>query len=129
MNKVHAAFQKLGVVPGASLDEVKRRYRQLAMVWHPDSMPTHEGRRAAEEELKQINNAFDCVRKHFESEHWQGPGCECQPAAAHSQQAGAHKDAHHGGHSAGNGHTGGGQSYSNSGGNSQSGKTEMVPLN
>jgi len=55
MNKIQAAYQKLGIASGTSLDAVKKRYRQLAMVWHPDRMPTPEGRRTAEEELKQIN--------------------------------------------------------------------------
>lgn len=117
MNKVHAAFQKLGVAPGASLDAVKRRYRQLAMVWHPDRMPTPDGRRVAEEELKQINNAFDCIRKHFEFEHRQGPGCACQPAATQSATGGGQNhSAENGGHSAGNAQAGGSQGYSNPGG-------------
>lgn len=117
MNKVHAAFQKLGVAPGTSFDTVKRRYRQLAMVWHPDRMPTPEGRRAAEEELKQINNAFDCIRKHYESEHRHGAGCECQPAAAQGATGGGQNhNAGYGGHTAGNGPAGGSQGYSNPGG-------------
>ncbi|MBY0293985.1 DnaJ domain-containing protein [Patescibacteria group bacterium] len=117
MNKVHAAYQKLGVAPGTSLDVAKQRYRQLAMVWHPDRMPTPDGKRTAEEELKQINNAFDCIKKHFESEHRQGPGCECQPAAVHREQTGSGQN-----HNAGNAHptgddqTGRSQGYSNPGG-------------
>lgn len=93
MNKLHAAYQKLGLEPGTPLDAVKRRYRHLAMVWHPDRMTTPEGRRTNEEELKQINNAFDCIKKHFESEHRPGPECDCQPAAAHEQQDGQWEEA------------------------------------
>jgi len=55
------------------------------MVWHPDRMPTPEGRRTTEEELKQINNAFDSTKKHFESDHRQGPRCECQPSASNQE--------------------------------------------
>lgn len=117
MNKVHAAYQKLGVAPGTSFDVAKRRYRQLVIVWHPDRMPTPEGRRTAEEELKQINNAFDSLRKHFESEHRQGPGCDCQPSAVNSQQTGSGQNQNGGNsHSNGDGHAGGGQGYSNPGG-------------
>ncbi len=116
MNKIQAAYQKLGIAPGTSLDTMKKRYRQLAMVWHPDRMPTPEGRRTAEEELKQINNAFDCIKKHFESGHRQGPECECRPTAF-NQQTGNGQNPNTGyGQSAGNGHAGGSAGYSNPGG-------------
>ncbi len=116
MNKVQAAYQKLGVAPGSSLEATKKRYRQLAMVWHPDRMPTPEGRRTAEEELKQINNAFDCIKKHFESDHRQGPGCECQPSTLNQQTGSGQKQNTGYGHSGGNGHTSGSQANSNPGG-------------
>lgn len=113
MNKIQAVYQKLGVAPGSSLDAAKKRYRQLAMVWHPDRMPTPEGRRTAEEELKQINNAFDCLKKHFETDHRQGPACECQPTAS-NPQTGNQNNGH--GKAGANGNAGGGQSSSNPGG-------------
>lgn len=81
MNTLHAAFQKLGARPGTAFDILKQRYKVLVMVWHPDRMTTDEGRKVAEEELKNINNAFDCIRKHFQSAHRQGSNCECQPEA------------------------------------------------
>lgn len=116
MNKIQAAYQKLGVAPGSSLDLAKKRYRQLAMVWHPDRMPTPEGRRTAEEELKQINNAFDCIKKHFESDHRQGPECECQLSASNQQTgSGQNQNARYG-QSAGNEQAGGRAGYSNPGG-------------
>ncbi len=119
MNKIQEAYQQLGVAPGSSLDAVKKRYRQLAMVWHPDRMPTPEGRRTAEEELKQINNAFDCIKKHFESDHRQGQVCQCQPGASF-QQAGTQtqtQNQNNGyGDSRTNGNAGSGQSTSTPGG-------------
>ena len=78
MNTLHAAFEKLGARPGTTFDILKQRYKVLVMVWHPDRMTTDEGRKVAEEELKNINNAFDCIKKHFQSGHRQGPNCECQ---------------------------------------------------
>lgn len=114
MNKTQAAYQKLGVTPGSSLEATKKRYRQLAMVWHPDRMPTPDGRRTAEEELKQINNAFDCIKKHFESEHRQGPGCECQPSASNQQTGSQTQNTGHTNTGA-NGNAGGGQPSSNPG--------------
>src|SRR5579885_962472 len=82
MNDLHKAFTVLGLEPGAPLEMVKRRYRRLALVWHPDRMTNAETKREAEEELKKINNSFDKLKKHFETEHKSGPRCRCQPAAA-----------------------------------------------
>lgn len=114
MNKIHAAYQKLGLHPGDDFDLTKRRYKMLVLVWHPDRMTTDEGRKLAEEELKNINNAFDCLKKHFESAHLQGPACECQPAQKSNQQAEARDNQKQGAH--GNGQTGNSHANSNPGG-------------
>lgn len=82
MNELHKAYQALGLEPGAAFDIIKRRYRRLALVWHPDRMSSADAKREAEEELKKINNNFEKLKKHFESEHKSGPSCRCQPAAA-----------------------------------------------
>lgn len=117
MNKIHAAYQKLGAHPGTEFDVIKRRYKMLVMVWHPDRLTTPEGKKVAEEEIKSINNAFDCLKKHFESGHQQGLACECQPAVAQNQQTGTgHNQNSSSGHSAGRGHTGSSHGYSNPGG-------------
>lgn len=82
MNELHKAYQALGLEPGATFDTIKRRYRRLALVWHPDRMSSADAKLEAEEELKKINNFFEKLKKHFESEHKSGPSCRCQPAAA-----------------------------------------------
>lgn len=82
MNELHKAYQALGLEPGAAFDIIKRRYRRLALVWHPDRMSSADAKREAEEELKKINNYFEKLKKHFDSEHKSGPSCRCQPAAA-----------------------------------------------
>ncbi len=82
MNELHKSYQALGLEPGAAFDTIKRRYRRLALVWHPDRMSNAEAKREAEEELKKINNQFEKLKKHFESQHKSGPSCRCQPAAA-----------------------------------------------
>jgi len=82
MNELHKAYQAIGLEPGAAFDTIKRRYRRLALVWHPDRMSSADAKREAEEELKKINNHFERLKKHFESEHKSGPSCRCQPAAA-----------------------------------------------
>lgn len=82
MNELHKAYQALGLEPGTAFDTIKRRYRRLALVWHPDRMSSADAKREAEEELKKINNTFEKLKKHFESEHKSGPSCRCQPAVA-----------------------------------------------
>ncbi len=89
MNKVHKAYQTLGLEPGTPIEAVKRRYKRLVLVWHPDRMQNNEGRYEAEEELKRINHAFDTLKKHFECPHRTGATCDCQPDPAGSYQHGS----------------------------------------
>ena len=52
-------LETLGLAPGASAQEIKAAYRDLAKVWHPDRF-THEPRlqQKAQEKLKEINDAY-----------------------------------------------------------------------
>jgi hypothetical protein len=53
----YLAILELG--PGASLDEIKQAYRDLAQVWHPDRYPSNPRLRSkAEERFKTINDAY-----------------------------------------------------------------------
>ena len=53
----------LGVTPGASAQEVKQAYRDLAKVWHPDRFQDSPRlSRQAEEKLKQINDAYEALK-------------------------------------------------------------------
>lgn len=48
-------YQTLGIEPGASPEEIKKAYRQLALQFHPDRNP---GDQAAEERFKEISEAY-----------------------------------------------------------------------
>jgi curved DNA-binding protein CbpA len=83
MNKLHEAYGALGLNPGSSLEEIKARYKCLVMVWHPDRMPSGNGKHDAEEELRKINAAQDLLDAHFQDGHHQSGGfCQCEPEAS-----------------------------------------------
>ena len=56
------AYKVLGLYPGASKDEVKRAYRDMAQVWHPDRFEHNERlAQKAQKNLKRINEAFELL--------------------------------------------------------------------
>lgn len=60
MNDLAECYRILDLEYGASLDEVKRSYRELVKVWHPDRFRGDLKLKAkAEEKLKQLNLAFE----------------------------------------------------------------------
>ena len=64
MDDLEQCYRTLDLEPGASLDEVKRAWRDLTKVWHPDrfqSDPRMEAK--AEEKLKTINEAYARLRQ------------------------------------------------------------------
>jgi molecular chaperone DnaJ len=52
-------YNTLGVEKGASDDDIKKAYRKLAMVYHPDR---NGGSKEAEEKFKEITEAYDVLR-------------------------------------------------------------------
>lgn len=53
------ALATLGLIPPVDLDEIKRRYKELAKKYHPDR---NTGDTEAEELLKQINMAYTILK-------------------------------------------------------------------
>lgn len=58
MSTETAAFEELGLRPGASDAEIKAAWRKLASRWHPD----RNASRAAVEKMQRINQAFELLR-------------------------------------------------------------------
>jgi molecular chaperone DnaJ len=50
-------YEILGVKKSASLDEIKKAYREMALRFHPDRVP-HEQKKEAEEKFKEISEAY-----------------------------------------------------------------------
>lgn len=66
-------YRVLGLPYGASTEEVKTAWRDLAQVWHPDRFPASSRLRTkAEENLKRINAAYDALRDYQPTP--EGPG-------------------------------------------------------
>ena len=59
-------YARLGVSLDASQDDIKKKYRELAIKWHPDKNP---GNKEAEEQFKSISKAYEILsdpRKRWE---------------------------------------------------------------
>ncbi len=52
-------YEVLGIVRGASEDEIKKAYRKVAMQWHPDRNP---GNHEAEAKFKEATEAYEVLR-------------------------------------------------------------------
>ena len=59
-------YATLGVRSGATPEEVKQAYRDLAKVWHPDRFDGGDTRlkQKAEEQIKAINDAYARIQEH-----------------------------------------------------------------
>jgi DnaJ like chaperone protein len=60
-------YRVLGVEPGADFDRIKAAYRQLSQQYHPDKVAHlgEEFRKVAEEKMKEINEAYQILKKKF----------------------------------------------------------------
>lgn len=70
-NDLGKCYEILGAKSHETLSEIKRRYRRLAMDYHPDRMQaggvSPELIVASEDRFKEIQHAFDIVEKHLKN--------------------------------------------------------------
>lgn len=63
MDSLDRYYEILGLEPGTSQEDVKRAYRDMAKVWHPDRFPNDPRlQQKAEAKLRDINEAYERVR-------------------------------------------------------------------
>ena len=63
MPSISRCYRILGLPPSAPVDDVKRAYRDLAKVWHPDRFAGDERlQKKAQDNLKRINEAYDRLK-------------------------------------------------------------------
>ena len=60
------ALHSLDLAPGASLDDVKKSYRELALIWHPDKVPDRVKDRATAK-FTEINEAYQWLVRNPEN--------------------------------------------------------------
>src|SRR5580704_3074959 len=60
MNEISRCCRLLGVKSGISIEELRKAYRDMVQVWHPDRFSANERlKEKAQEQLKQINLAYE----------------------------------------------------------------------
>jgi DnaJ-domain-containing protein 1 len=62
---VLAAYHRLGLMPGASIEEVDKKRRELIKRYHPDRFSEPEKRARAERVAAEINAAHDTIERHL----------------------------------------------------------------
>jgi hypothetical protein len=59
------AYERLGLLPGADLEEISRKRRDLVKRYHPDRFSDPDKRTRAERLTSEINAAHDTVARHL----------------------------------------------------------------
>ena len=63
MNQYYYYYAILGLKPNADPQEVKKAYRKLAKMWHPDRFPNNsQQQKEAEEKFKKILEAYEILK-------------------------------------------------------------------
>ncbi len=67
-------YDVLGLPQGASEEEVKKAYRKLSRIYHPDANMNNPNKAEAEEKFKQVQQAYEQIMKEKEGGYGYGYG-------------------------------------------------------
>lgn len=56
-------YEVLGVSPQATDEEIKKAYRKLSRIYHPDANINSPNKAQAEEKFKEVQQAYDQIMK------------------------------------------------------------------
>lgn len=85
--KIERCFEVLELDPAASAEEVRRAYRDMVAIWHPDRFASNPRlKRKAEAKLKEVNEAYGALRAHL------GDGLSGREKEASRQGGGVKRD-------------------------------------
>ena len=59
-------YKVLGISRDATDDEVKKAYRKLSRIYHPDANVNNPNKAQAEEKFKEVQQAYDQIMKERE---------------------------------------------------------------
>src|SRR5260370_31743780 len=89
-NKLEDDYRELDLKPGASLEEVRDSYRELALFWHPDQFHDRPSRLPkAHQKMTRINLAYERIRKALAKDS------RSRPAPPTTNNSDAHRQEQH----------------------------------
>lgn len=69
-------YKVLGIMPGATDEEIKKAYRNLSRKYHPDANVNNPNRMLAEEKFKEVQQAYDLIMKQKQQGYSYGGGAQ-----------------------------------------------------
>ena len=78
-------YKVLGVSPGASEQEIKKAYRDLARKYHPDNYHDNPLADLAQDKMKEINEAYDTLMKNHSSGYTGSSSSSYGPGSSRGQ--------------------------------------------
>lgn len=93
--ELRQAFQILEISPDTAPEEIKRQYRDLVNIWHPDRFGSNPRlSQKAEDRLKQINEAWETVSAAIESGSLNQANFDCQENNTGNRSGPTRPDSH-----------------------------------
>ena len=64
-NDTHIAYSILGIEPNATDEEIKKTYKKMAIMYHPDKVAYlgEDVQQSAKEKFQKINEAYEALKK------------------------------------------------------------------